>query len=179
MSRPTLSLTLVLIGSVLALGGLVIMKDAEEHRLRATITAYQDCDKALERDDLDGVAKACPATTMAIHRAWHRAERCDRALLEADLFTVRSSCSTEVMTLLAQRDAEAGRADRQTKALADTRADQAAAIARAEARVRTQTERTARAQITLDQAPRADDGLLVLDAGRLCSLRGGGDCPGP
>lgn len=164
---------------VLALSGLTFSKVAEEGRLRKVIAGHEACATALASDDLQASATTCPSATSGIHAAWRRAEACDRALLEADLFTVRTSCSTEVMTLLAQRDAEASRADRQTEALDDERADRAAAITRAEGRVRTETERKLRAEAVIQNAPRNGDGLVVLDAQRLCELRSATDACAP
>lgn len=170
---------LALVGVILALSGLTFSKTAEEGRLRKVIAGHETCAVALATNDLQAANSTCPAATKLIHAAWNRAETCDRALLEADLFTVRASCSTEVMTLLAQRDAEAGRADRLTETLADERADRAAAITRAEGRVRTETERKLRAEAVIQNAPRNGDGLVVLDAQRLCELRSATDACAP
>lgn len=168
----------ILIAAVLALGALsaglgivVKSKTAEEKGLRSALGGFEACHTALTGTDLTASSSKCKPPIAAVHAAARRAEVCDQALLNADLFTIRTSCSTEVMTLLAQRDAETHRADRQTSALAAERADRGAAISRAEARVRTETERKARAEAVIQDAPRNGDGLVVLDAQRLCELR--------
>lgn len=175
MIRIVLAMSALLI----ALGGLTFSKTAEEGRLRATIEGHVACDAALATDDLLASTVRCPPAAASLHAAAHRAEACDRALLNADLFTVRTSCSTEIMTLLAERDAESRRADRQTETLASERADRAAAITRAEGRVRTETERKLRAEAVIQNAPRNGDGLVVLDAQRLCELRSAADACAP
>lgn len=175
----------ILLAAVLALGGLsaglgvlIKAKAAEERSLRDALDGFQACHIALGESDLSASAARCAAPVAAVHANARRAEACDQALLEADLFTVRTSCSTEVMTLLAQRDAETHRADQTARALMAERADRAAAITRAEARVRTETERKARAEAVIQDAPRNGDGLVVLDAQRLCELRSAGAlCP--
>lgn len=139
--------------------------------LETIVAAQTGCNVALAGPDVLVSAERCPPALAAVHTTALRAQACDQALLEAELFTVRATCSTEVMTLLAQRDAEGGRADRLAETLEAERIDRAAAITRAEIRARTETERTHRAEAALQSAPRSDAGLVVLDARRLCEFR--------
>ncbi len=145
--------------------------EAKAEGLRAVIQGHVSCNGALAGPDILVSAERCPPELAAVHATARRAEVCDKALLEGDLFTVRTACSTEVMTLLAQRDAESRRADSQADALRAERADRAAAITRAETRARSETERTHRAEAALQSAPRNGAGHVVLDARRLCELR--------
>lgn len=147
------------------------IKGREAEDLKVKVKAHAACDQAVQGRDILISAERCPPKIAAVHAAARRSETCDQALLSADLFTIRTSCSTEVMTLLGERDAENSRADRLAESLAEERADRAAAITRAEARTRTETERKVRAEAVLQGLPRDGDGLLVLDAQRLCELR--------
>lgn len=166
---------LALVSVAIALGGLSIGKTQEEGRLRETIAGHVACDFALTGSDLTASAVRCPGPTATAHAASVRTEACDAALLSLDLFALRTSCSTEVKTLFASREAESRRADQLAEILDQERAGRAAAITRADARARTETERTMRAQSALQGAPRRGD-LLVLDAERLRQL-GAGDAP--
>lgn len=157
--------------AVLVLSGLVIGKTREEGRLRGRLQAVERCQAALPTADLTASAERCPPAVAAVHVEAVRSAVCDKALLGLDLFALRTSCSTEVKTLFGQREAESRRADALAEILKTERAARAADIARAEARARTETERKHRAEAAISSAPRNGD-LLVLDAGRLCQLRG-------
>lgn len=148
---------------------LVAAKTAEEGRLRETLDGHAACEAAVATVDPTASAVRCSTAVAAAHAAKLRAEACDQALLGGDLFVMRASCSTEVKTLFAAREAETRRADSLAEVLSEERAGQAAAITRAESRARTQAERTQRAQSTLRDAPRRGD-LVVLDAERLRQL---------
>lgn len=156
-------------GSVLlaALAGTIVLKNAEEGRLRKTIAAGESCIRGAGGTDPAATAASCPAPVALQHRIARASVRCDQALLGADLFAVDAACTTEVKTLLAERDAESRRAESLDTALKRARADQAAAVARAENRSRSQAERTARGQAAVSAAPRDDAGLVVCDAGCL------------
>lgn len=162
---------LALAAVTLALGGLSIGKTAEEGRLRKIITDQRACDAAVFGTDLSASLARCPAATAAVHAEAQRAGVCDQALLAGELFVMRTSCSTEVKTLFANRQAETQRADALAEVLADERADRGAAITRAETRARSETERKLRAEAALSEAPRRGD-RLVLDAERLRQLGG-------
>ena len=150
-----------------AMGLLIVSKHHEERRLRAEVTAQAACIKAAGGLDAAATAAGCPASVAVQHRLARASVRCDAGLLGGDLFAVDAACSTEVKTLLAQRVAETNRADSLDAALKRARADQAAAVARAEARALSQAERTARGQAAVSRAPRDDAGLVVCDAGCL------------
>lgn len=166
-------IVLIQVALILALLGLAGSKTQEEGRLRAAIAGHVACEAAVANPDLTASAARCPDEVAAVHREAVRAQACEAALLSLDLFAVRTSCSTEVKTLFAAREAESRRADQLAEILDQERAGRAAAITRAEARARTETERTLRAQSALQGAPRRGD-LLVLDAERLRQL-GAGD----
>lgn len=152
---------------IAAMGLLIVTKHQEEGRLRETIDGQAACIAAAGGTDATATAETCPAPVVVQHRIARASVRCDQALLGLDLFAVDAACSTEVKTLLAQRDAESARAGSLDTALKRARADQAAAVARAESRARTQAERTARGQAAVTLAPRDADGLVVCDAGCL------------
>lgn len=99
-----------------------------------------------------------------------RAAGCDAALTGGDLFAVEARCSLAVKIVVAERAARTFERDDALSLLAQVRTDQAAAIARAEARGRTQTQRTQSAQTRLDAAPRNPAGLGQCDAVCLSGL---------
>lgn len=167
----TIRVIIALALAVVALSGLTFTKAKEEGRLRADIGALTACQTAVTTTDLSSSALKCPPAVAGVHAAAQRAAICDQALLAGELFVIRSACSTEVKTLFSQREAESRRADSLAETLKTERNARAADIARAEARVRTETERKIRAEAALAAAPRNGD-RLVLDAGRLCQLRG-------
>lgn len=149
------------------LGTVVIAKGREEGRLREVIASHESCIRDAGGTNAAATAETCPVAVAVQHRIARASARCDAALLGADLFAVDAACSTEVKTLQAQRDAESRRAESLDAALKRARADQAAAVARAENRSRSQAERTARGQAAVSAAPRDDAGLVVCDAGCL------------
>ena len=164
-------LTVALAAAVLALGALSWTKSQEEGRLRADLAQRDACLEAVAGPDLSSTNLRCSPEVAQVHGAAVRASVCDAALLTGELFLMRSSCTTEVKTLFSHREAESRRADSLQDILNQERADQAAAITRAEARARSETERKHRAEAALSSAPRDGD-LLVLDADRLRQLRG-------
>ena len=161
------SLPLIAVVTSAVLGGVILSKNAEEGRLRAENSAQASCLRDAGGTDPAASALSCPVPVAIQHRIARASTRCDEALLGADGFAVDATCSTEVKTLLAQRDAESRRADSLDEALKGARAAQAAAVARAETRSRSQAERTARGQAAVTHAPRDDAGLVVCDAGCL------------
>lgn len=148
----------------LFLAALVVTKSVEEHGLRKTIAGYVACDTAVTKPDLTASAARCSEAVAAVHRQAVQAAACDAALTAGNRFSLATACTLPVRTLFAQRDAaETGRARLETT-LAEVRRDQAAALARAEARGRSQTQRTQSVQTRLDSAPRTDAGLGRCDA---------------
>ena len=129
------------------------------------------------------VAEACQAQdARPIAEAALTAERagsCDTALLAEDLYAVRASCSTAVKTLQAQRDAARVERDGLASDITRLRADQAGAIARAEARARRESERSTHAQAALAAAPRDPDGRVRCGAECLRALDGSGATASP
>ncbi len=146
------------------LAATVVAKNAEERRLRKVIGAHESCIRDAGGVNPSATAESCPSTVAAQHRIARASVRCDQGLLKGDLFAVDAACSSEVKTLQAQRMAESRRGDSLAENLQRARADQAAAVSRAETRARTQAERTARGQAAVSAAPRDADGLSVCDA---------------
>ncbi len=161
----------LLLGSLLASGVLVATmaavierKNREETGLRETIAGYVDCDQAVAKSDLAASASDCSAAVAAVHLTARRAERCDAALRADDAFAIDAACSTPVKTAVAEIGALTRERDGLQLLLTQTRRGQAAAIASAETRGRTQTQRTERVQTDLAAAPRTDAGLGRCDA---------------
>lgn len=175
MIRALLQLIpLGLLAAVAALTTVIAAKNREEAALRDDLNTALQCQAAVA--GVGDPAGLCPPAVIAVARRATAAAACDQALLEANLFAVRASCSTEVKTLLGQRDAESVRADSLADTLQAERADRAAAITRAEIRARTEAERNARAAAAIAAAPRDGAGHVVLDAERLRQLA---DAAGP
>lgn len=161
------ALTLVSLAGLLTTGvGLAVInaKNVEERGLRAVIAGHEACGDVLGGSDLTASAERCPKRTALVHRRAVQAAVCDQALIAGDAFVIRSSCPTSVKTVLAQRDAAQGERDASNAVIARLRADQTAAIARAEARGFNQARRISSAQTDLAAAPRTDSGLGRCDA---------------
>lgn len=171
------TLTGVSLASLAATAGLLAIitaKNVEERGLRAVISGHEACATAVADSDLTASAARCSDVVAAVHRRAVQAAVCDQAVASGDLFVIRTACPTSIKTLLAQRDAATAERANLSDQLARTRADQAAAIARAETRGRTQTQRIQSVQTHLDAAPRADSGLGRCDADCLRQLAPGG-----
>lgn len=161
-----------IIGLLTTAGSLAIInaKNVEERALRATIGDYEACASAVTNADLVASAARCSTAVAAVHSRAVRAQRCDAGLAAGDRFAIDAACSTPVKTLDAERTAATAERDNLTSLLARVRSDQAAAIARAEIRGRTQAQRTQSVQTRLDSAPRTDAGLGRCDADCLRDL---------
>lgn len=170
MIRALDLLPLGLFASVVALSAVIVAKNDEERGLRATIAGHEACVAAVAGFDPVISAARCPAAVAAVHARAVRSERCDAALEAGDRFAVDAACSTPVKTVVAERAAAVGERDNLQTLLARVRSDQAAAIARAEVRGRTQAQRTQSVQTRLDAAPRTDGGLGRCDADCLRDL---------
>jgi hypothetical protein len=124
-----------------------------------------------EKARLEGVErdfKACEASVTAggepalvcpqqLSDAVTRARRyllCDAGLKAGDAYRVRAACSEAVKRRDAQATAAQASADSLTAALADLKAGQAAAIARATARAATSARKEADARSALARAPK-------------------------
>lgn len=149
------------------LSGVILSKNREEAGLRLIIAGHAACAAAIESG---GKLDVCPVKTAEAAVTARRARACDKAMTEGQAFMVSASCSTPVMTVVADRDAKARETVNLSDILDRLRRDQAAAITRAEARGRTQTMRTNRAEDDLAQAPLAADGLGRCDAECLRNL---------
>lgn len=105
----------------------------------------------------------CPPV---IAEHWARsvqAAACDQVLTARpeSLFAIRASCSTPVKTLLAQRDAAQGEVAALAAELKAERAGRAAAVNRAAADARVQSERKTRRETADARAPRDPSGRVV------------------
>ncbi len=134
------------------------------------ITGYEACASAADKPDAP--LTACDAKVAARVEAARRADACDAAIGAADLYVVRATCTANVKTLAADRDA--ARSD-----LADTRhqldaadRDRDAAVTRAEARRTTHTTRTTKNDHVIAAAPLGVDGRSHCDAACLRALAG-------
>ena len=152
--------------------GAAIYKDRE--RLQNLATAHQACEDAVAgKAKTRPVAEVCTRPIADLHRAAFAAAACDQALGKLDLFAIRTSCSTAVKDLFADRQTKADRVETLTGELGRLRLDQAAAIARAEARARTQAEQKAKADAAIAAAPVRADGLRVCAAECVRDVTGG------
>jgi hypothetical protein len=149
-------------------------------RQASAIAAQKRCvaavgDRARPGDD---PRRLCPPAVAGRWAVAVRSLTCDAALaLPAGQggYGVATNCSTPVKTLharamVAGRERDAALAD-----LAQTRRDQVAAIRRAEAAARLQTERSTRAAAAVQSAPRSAAGRVVCDADCLSRRRASGD----
>jgi hypothetical protein len=163
----------LLLASVAMIGLLgtgIVFKTVEERKLRDVIAGHEACSAAVTQSELAASAARCSEAVAAVHRRAVQAQACDAALTAGDTYSVRAACSTEVMTVVADRDAKTAEVATLSISLAQVRRDQAAAITRAEARGRTQTQRTHRAEDALAQAPVTAGGLGRCDADCLRNL---------
>lgn len=160
--------------SLILAAGLLAAKTAEERRLRATITVFQHCEKAVG-GDRHFALDACPPAIFGAATTAAAAVACDRDLQILDV-GVPMSCTPGVGRAVAQRDAFTGQVADLTQQLNQARTDQVAAVNRAVARERAAATRNKDAEAVVTTAPRNDRGLVVLDAGRLCQLSA---CEGP
>ena len=152
--------------------GVILSKNREETGLRATLSAFLDCDAAVTNSDLTASAARCSDAVAAVHLTARRSERCDGALKASDGFSIDAACSAPVKQVVAERDARSRERNGLQTTLNELRRGQAAAIASAEARGRTQTQRTDRAEQDLADAPRTAAGLGRCDADCLRRLGG-------
>lgn len=123
------------------------------------------------------VGKACDPAIASAQFAALSSAVCDQALSAKSENTaaLRQVCSTAVKTVVAQRNVAIGERDAALGDLKTTRAGQAAAITRAEARIRTEAQRKIDAAQVVATAPRDADGLVVCDA--VCLRRRAGETP--
>ncbi len=154
-------------GVIAALSALVIAKSVEEAGLRSVIKGHEACAAAIK--DGEPLTRCLPSIAQAAVTA-RKSAACDAALVAEARFSQSASCSPPVLQLVAQRDVFSRERDRAETTLAEIRRDQAAALARAEARGRTQTQRTQSVQTRLEAAPRTDAGLGRCDAECLSRL---------
>lgn len=138
----------------------LISKSVEETRLRAVIAGHDACAAAVAKGGLDVSASRCPPAVAAAHRDQARSQICDAALTTGDVFALSSACSTPVKTVVAERDGARTERDDARAEAGRLRRDQAAAIARAEARGRTQALRTHELETRLEGVPSSDAGGL-------------------
>jgi hypothetical protein len=143
----------------------LISKSIEETRLRAVIAGHDACAAAVTNGELDVSTSRCPPAVAAAHRVQVKTRTCDAALASGETFVLRSACSTEVKTVVADRDAARIERDDARSDAARLRRDQGAALARAEARGFAQAQRTHDLETRLEgDADPTADGLARCDA---------------
>lgn len=160
-----------LIGSLLALLGLVTMS-ADRFRQKARADAAVRCDRAAALDSAP-LGDCLDQVREQIGLA-RRAQACEAALLPSlrpeTRFAMAQACGGGVKHLVAVADgAVADRADL-TRQLAEQRAGEDQAIARAEARAARQQERDDHASKAIATAPRDAGGSIHCDADCLRQL---------
>lgn len=116
----------------------------------------------------------CGPNVLARVAADRRTIVCEAALLpelSADTrFTARQACGPGVLRLIAIVDSQAAQTASLESLIAKLRADSADALARAEARGRTEQTRRNNAQQLIQAAPRSADGRITCDADCLRGL---------
>lgn len=118
---------------------------------------------AVVKDIAGGAAaqKICAPEIAHVDAVADRAESCDAALGARPLneYGLKASCSAGVKRLHGQVLADAATIDSLSSALADATRDRNAAVARAEARGRTQAERDSRAKAVRNATPADPSGV--------------------
>lgn len=166
------------LGRAIALGvlvavlvGVVAFETSRLGKLSGQVAAAGRCTADLDASTKGGFDEKklmadCPATSLAAAQVVAKATLCDQAIgvKPRDAYGMRAACSTQVMTLDAERQAAADSAATLQTDLNQLQAGQSQAIARAEDRARTEAERTARAQAAVAKAPVDSSGLTVCDA---------------
>lgn len=172
--------TIATIGGAVALAGLVTFAGVEHGqavKFRKLDADHRACVAALLPGNIIDAGRLCDPAISNDHAAAVMAKTCDQALSARpeNLAAARMVCSTAVKTLVTQRDAAIGERDSALGDLKTTRAGQAAAITRAEARIRTEAQRKIDAAQVVAAAPRDAAGLVVCNA--VCLRERAGDAP--
>jgi hypothetical protein len=168
------------IGGAVALAGLVTFAGVEHGqavKYRRLDADHRACLAALQPHNIIDPARLCDPAIANDHAAAVKAKACDEGLdaVPENTFGLRQVCSTAVKGLVAERDVARAERDGFQGDLKVARDGQAAAITRAEARIRTEAQRKIDAAQVVASAPRDADGLVVCDAG--CLRRRAGQTP--
>ena len=155
--------------AMLAFGALIYFAQ-DRFEQKAVADAARHCNAAAASPDksldecLDDVA-----ATIEAHR---RAELCDAKLGAPDnsLFAIRGSCSTEVKTLVAERDALSVSLASANETIEQLISNQSQAVERAEQRATQALSKAKRNEDVLRAVPRDAGGLIRCDASCLRDL---------
>lgn len=147
---------------------------------RATIAAHRTCVASIEPGAKLGAdpRKLCDPIVADRWAVAVRALTCDEALSAKpaeNTYGIGNNCSAAVKRVHAERDTARAERDTAEGELTRTKADQAAAIRRAEADAIKQAERKSRAAAAVQSAPRTPAGNVVCDAVCLRARRAGTD----
>ncbi|WP_165184747.1 hypothetical protein [Caulobacter soli] len=173
----SISTNIGILGAV-GLVGLITFATVEHGqavKYRKLDAEHRACVAALLPNNIVDPGRLCDPAISNDHAAAVMAKACDDALSAKpeNIAAARMVCSTPVKTVVTARDVALGERDAARSDLQAARKDQAAAITRAETRVRTETQRKADAAAALARAPRDADGLVVCDAVCLRQRAGG------
>lgn len=147
----------------LAVAGWLIWAVSDRYKLAGEVKQHKACLVAIARPELP-LSPACePAIADKVDRA-RLADRCDAALKGKAVVAIHDLCSTEVKTIVADRDIQAGNLDDANKQLRGAQQRQDDAVARAEARAVGTAQRKAKNDRTIQTAPRTADGNISCDA---------------
>lgn len=160
--------------AALALAGSVALNV----RQAGTIEAHRTCVASIEPGAKLGAdpRKLCDPIIADRWAVAVRALTCDEALSAKpaeNTYGIGNNCSAAVKRVHAERNTARTERDTAQGELSRTKADQAAAIRRAEADAVKQAERKSRAAAAVQSAPRNPAGLVVCDAGCLRARRAG------
>ena len=164
-------------GPPLIIGGIAVGACVGLVHYQKLDSQHRACVAAVEAGPagLLSVEALCAPKIAAAQEAALMSAACDLAVdaTPENTFALRQTCSSAVKTVVAERDVARGERDGAKADLKAARDGQAAAITRAETRVRSETQRKADAAAALSRAPRDADGLVVCDADCLRQRAGG------
>lgn len=139
----------------------------KDHRELATANkAHLACATAVERGTAAAVKASCDLYIAAAVEVRDWSAACDSALTATpeNLFAARSSCTSAVQRVIAERDATKAELVGANTELNTLRADQADAVRRAEARGQAQAQSESHAKARIAALPPGGDGLRTCDA---------------
>ncbi len=148
----------------------LLVRDRFAQKARADAAAA--CDKAAETPDHPLIA--CLPWVLVRIGEQRKASACDASLLpsltDQSRFAMAQACSAGVKRLVATGDAAAAERDDLARQLAERKAAELKALARAESRATRTNERETHAREAIKAAPRRDDGSIACDAACLRAL---------
>ena len=155
-----------ILGALALLAAAWLIKDRFHQKDLADAAAA--CAKAAGDTEDQASLQPCLLQVASEIREARAARLCERSLLPSlrpeSRFAMQQSCGTGVKRLVAAGDAAAAERDSLAGQLAQTRADSAAAVVRAEARVTRFNQRTDHGRQAIQAAPRDPAGTVRCDA---------------